>query len=199
MRKLKTKNYRLPTNQGFTLIETLVAITVLTVAVAAPLTLAAQSLMAAYNARDQVTAFHLAQEAIETVRAQRDHNLLESVNTVGSTVDWLDGMYVQLIGEQPEPFMIDSISSSNNFILCSGSDSSTCNFLLFNNLMGFYGHEIGDVSKFKRFVNITEIPDTNGEEVTVRSEVQWRYGRLGNTRSVIIEENLFKWVSGVVN
>ncbi len=200
MKKLQAKNNKLKTSRGFTLIETLVAITILTTAVAAPLTLAAQSLIAAYNARDQVIAFHLAQEAVETVRAQRDHNLLESLKTVGSTVGWLNGMYVQLIGELlPEPFMVDSISSTNNFILCSGSDSNTCNNLLFNDAMGFYGHEIGVPSKFKRFVNITEVPNTNGEEVTVRSEVQWRFGSQGNTRSVIIEQNLFNWTAGISN
>ena len=50
--------------KGFTLIETLVAVSLLTVAIVAPMTLTARSLSAAYYARDQITAFHLAQEAI---------------------------------------------------------------------------------------------------------------------------------------
>ncbi len=199
MENIVTKKCKANFKQGFTLIETLVAITVLTIAVAAPLTLAAQSLMAAYNARDQVVAFHLAQEAIETVRAQRDHNLLEIIKG-NSNLDWLNGLYVKSQNEtSAEPFMVDSISSSNNFIQCSTSEGSSCNNLLFNDTTGFYGHEVGNSSKFKRFVNITEVSGSNGAEVTVRAEVQWLAGRLGNTRRVVIEENLFKWTAGITN
>lgn len=190
---MKTKqNKKESTDRGFTLIETLVAITVLTVAVAAPLTLAAQSLMAAYTAREQVTAFHLAQEAIETVRAQRDHNLITIAK--GTSVDWLDGLRVYVETDSTEkPFMVDSISDTTNFITCA----SPCAPLLFNDAMGFYGHEIGTTSRFTRFVRLTEVVGTNGEEVTVRSEVQWRSGTTGNVRSVIIEENIFNWIIGV--
>jgi len=192
-------------NSGFTLIETLVAVTVLTVAVAAPLSLAAQSLLAAFNARDQVTAFHLAQEAIETVRAQRDHNLLEIVKT-GNNIDWLSGLSVEtrdLNGdiETEKPFKVDAIATNtgNNFIDCSGTLGTSCEYLLFNKTVGLYGHETGDASRFRRFVRITEVAGTNKEEVIVRAEVQWRTGRLGGVRSVVIEENIFKWIAGVTN
>src|SRR3989344_5249811 len=56
---------------GFTLIETLVAVSLLSIAVVAPMTLASKSLSTAYYPRDQITAFYLAQEAIETLRSIR--------------------------------------------------------------------------------------------------------------------------------
>ncbi len=195
-------------NSGFTLIETLVAITILTIAVAAPLSLAAQSLLAAFNARDQVTAFHLAQEAIETVRAQRDRNLLEIIKT-GNNVDWLSGLELEtrdINGEIDimKPFMVDSISTNTNFEPCTGQEGSTCLLLNFNEDTGFYGHDFGgpnrgNESRFRRFVRITEVANTNGEEAIVRAEVQWRTGRFGGTRTVVVEENLFKWIAGVTN
>lgn len=197
MKKLSIKNYKFRANQrAFTLIESLVAITVLTVAVAAPLSLASQSLMSAYSSRDQVIAFHLAQESVEAVRAQRDHNLLAILKT-GSSIDWLDGLYVELVGDAAKPFMVDSLSVNNNFISCEGSDPSSCEYLLFDPSTGFYGHENGDPSKFKRFVRIIEVPSTNKDEVTVRTEVQWSRGVAGATRSVIVEENIYKWISGI--
>src|SRR6202042_2338797 len=61
---------------GFTLIETMVAIALLMLALIAPMSLAAQSLTAAYFARDQITAFYLAQEGIEIVRSVRDANII---------------------------------------------------------------------------------------------------------------------------
>jgi len=195
--------------KGFTLIETLVAITILTVAVAAPLSLAAQSLLAAFNARDQVTAFHLAQEAIETVRAQRDKNLLEIIKT-GVNVAWLGGLEVEERNittgdiEDEKPFMVDSISTSANFASCTGSVDEPCARLQFDEVSGFYGHifsgrSFTKESRFTRIVRITEVANTNKEEVIVRSEVQWRTGRLGGMRSVVVEENLFKWIAGVTN
>ena len=60
------------TSRGFTLIETLVAVSLLAVVIVAPMSLTTQSLSSAYYARDQMTAFHLAQEAIESVRSVRD-------------------------------------------------------------------------------------------------------------------------------
>lgn len=92
--------------RGFTLIETLVAISLLTVAIVAPMSLASQSLSAAYYARDQITAYNLAQEGIEAVRAVRDGQILqisESANASG----------INLFGPIPigQDFTIDSRES----------------------------------------------------------------------------------------
>lgn len=185
--------------QGFTLIETLVAITILTIAVAAPLTLAAQSLLAAFSARDQVTAFNLAQEALETVRAQRDHNILQTIQGVQG-IDWLQDLPVQYTGDTPKPFIVDSLSITKNFEQCSGQDGDSCDYLHFNPTTGFYGYTASDpLSRFKRFVTITEVPNTGTQEVRVRAEVNWRAGSVGMQRSVVVEENLYEWISGLDN
>jgi len=57
---------------GFTLIETLIAVTILTFAVSGPLYTAGRALVAAEIARDQLVASYLAQEGVESVRAMRD-------------------------------------------------------------------------------------------------------------------------------
>jgi prepilin-type N-terminal cleavage/methylation domain-containing protein len=57
---------------AFTLVETLVAIAIVTIAVAGPLVTATRALVLAYTARDQVTASYLAQEGVEYVRLMRD-------------------------------------------------------------------------------------------------------------------------------
>lgn len=67
---------RHPAYKGFTLIETLVAIAVLTLAVSGPLLTASRAAIAAETASYQLTASYLAQEGIEYLRAVRDHYYL---------------------------------------------------------------------------------------------------------------------------
>jgi prepilin-type N-terminal cleavage/methylation domain-containing protein len=61
--------------RGFTIIETLVAITILMIAIAGPLTIASQALHAAQDAKNQMIAMNLAQEAVEEIRNLKDDNI----------------------------------------------------------------------------------------------------------------------------
>ncbi len=70
--------------RGFTLIETMIAITILTLAMVGPLYTASRSIVAAQTARDQLTASYLAQEGIEYARMMRDNQYL-SAYSVNST------------------------------------------------------------------------------------------------------------------
>ena len=69
---LKQNYIRASTQGGFTLIESLVAITILVTAILGPMTIAATGISSAIYARDQETAFFLAQEGLEYVRNVRD-------------------------------------------------------------------------------------------------------------------------------
>ena len=62
------------TNKGFTIVETLVAITILMISIAGPLTIAQKSLNAANQAKDQVTASYLAQDQMELIKNARDNS-----------------------------------------------------------------------------------------------------------------------------
>jgi Tfp pilus assembly protein PilV len=77
-------------NAGFTILETLVAVTILMIAVAGPLTIAHRGLLAAAYAAQQVTASYLAQDAIEYVKNVRDNNH-QKLQTAPET-DWLYGL-----------------------------------------------------------------------------------------------------------
>jgi Tfp pilus assembly protein PilV len=66
--------------QGFTLIETLIAVIILIVSVVTPLSIASQAIIYSATARDQIIASNLAQEAIDFIRNERDRSAL---NTLG--------------------------------------------------------------------------------------------------------------------
>jgi prepilin-type N-terminal cleavage/methylation domain-containing protein len=79
---------------GFTLIETLIAILVLSVALTGPFVIAEQGLQASLISKDQNTAFYLAQDAIEYIRYARDTNCLVATEGTGGScpiANWLAG------------------------------------------------------------------------------------------------------------
>ena len=76
MNFLRKKDKKNLNNKGFTLIETFVAVTVLTIAMMGPFTLVMKSLAISKATKGQITAMYLAQEAIEFVRNIRDENIL---------------------------------------------------------------------------------------------------------------------------
>ncbi len=165
-------------NKGFTLIETLVAISVLVTALVAPLTLASQSLFAAVYAKDQITGFYLAQEAIELIREKRDNNLLAIVN--GGTIDWLQG-----------------ISTTNNLLVDVKNDTiSNCSGSCFNTPLKydgtFYTYTTGTDTSFSRSVKVTRDANNPNEAVVVAT-VQWRTGTF-KKRNIEIKERLYNWV-----
>lgn len=167
--------------KAFTLIETMVAISLLVISVAAPMSLAVQSLSSAFYARDQITAFHLAQEAIETVRAVRDGNALQVAQ--GNTVNLMDG----IPSTTGEPFIVDTLN--NTMTLCSG----TCEPIKNNGTV--YGYGTGgswQATRFTRTVTTTQVGTAN-DEFRVSVEVRWRTS-VYQERAFTISENLYRWV-----
>lgn len=73
MEKIKTRQ------SGFTLIETFVAIVVLTIAVLGPMTLLSRALQDSRYIRDEIIATFLAQEGVEQVIDKRNQDTLTAV------------------------------------------------------------------------------------------------------------------------
>lgn len=69
---------------GFSLVETLVAISILLIVIVGPMTISSQSAKSASFASEQVQAFFLAQEGLELAQKARDELLLDSTFFGGS-------------------------------------------------------------------------------------------------------------------
>lgn len=171
---------------GFTLIETLVAITLLTVAIVAPMALTTQSLATAYYARDQITAFYLAQEAIEAVRSIRDGQVLQIAQSTG-------GASVNLFGSIPlnnQAFTIDARQSdpASAIVLCD----TTCPPLQTDGTLYGYNASWAD-SNFTRTVKASFV-GSGQDEIRITVVVAWQTGAF-KERSFSISENLYRWVN----
>ncbi len=70
--------------KGFTIIETLVAVTILMLAIVGPMTVSQKSLVASLYAKDQIIASYLAQDAMEYLKNKRDTYI-----SVSSFANWV--------------------------------------------------------------------------------------------------------------
>jgi prepilin-type N-terminal cleavage/methylation domain-containing protein len=170
--------------KGMTLIETLVAITILTVAIISPMSLTMQSLSASYYARDQIVAFNLGQEAIESVRSIRDGNILRiAYDQPDSECSPMTLLCKIPIGT---PFVIDT--RDNTITQCTGE----CPPLQTDG--DLYGYDSGWAdTRFTRTVSADFVEGTT-DEIRVSVTVTWIAGPR-QTRTFTIYENLYRWVN----
>lgn len=165
------------TIRAFTLIETFVAITVLLISLVGPLSIAAQSLRLAYYARDQVTAFYLAQEAVEYVRAERDQNYLASA-------PWLTNLG-DCVGAS-------CVVDFPRFTHSACGVLSACPPVYISSVTKLYNQDAtsGPASAFTRVLSITPVAGSV-DEVMVKVTISWV--SVGINRSFQITEHLFNW------
>lgn len=159
-------------SRGFTLVETLVAITILMLVIIGPVTVAQKGIQNSYYANEQVTAVYLAQEAIEAVRQKRDTVALDVLykSTAGTlTWSWLGS---SIIPDDCKTTGCAYDVTGGNFETCGSNNQCK---LKFNN--GIYQYGSGTDSPFTRKVYVGSGSGNNpngfnyGVPVTV--EVTW--------------------------
>lgn len=157
-------------NKGFTLMELIIAIAVITTAVAALVALITFSVSGIRPGKSKLIAISLAQEGLEIVRNIRDSNWLAYKR---SPDNWNEGLEA---GEYRAQY--DSISLF-----------SFAGVPLKTNSNGFYQYDTGNNTPFFRKITITQ-PASNYIEVA--SEVTWQ--DKGKNQSVKAETKLYNWL-----
>lgn len=160
--------------RAFTLLETLVAVSVLILALVGPFVIAQQSLKSAYYARDQVTAFYLAQEGVEFVRVIRDNNYLAGT-------PWLSGIDICVA----VPCTVDFPNFTYATCPISG-----CPPLLLSATGKLYNHASGTATPFTREIRL--IQGVNPDSMVVAVTVRWTSA--GVSRVFTLKETLFDWL-----
>jgi prepilin-type N-terminal cleavage/methylation domain-containing protein len=172
--------------RGFTLVETLVAITVVVTAMVGPLYAVQQSLNASRTAREQLIASSLAQEGVEYVRGIRDSNYLYVLRT-GALRSWLFGL--------------DGTGGSVNCITatCVVDPTQTVNPVsrtirpLYLSTTNLYTQVavVPTPTKYTRTVQLTPVTGSV-TEMTLTVVVTWT--TKNQTRNVTITERLHNWL-----
>lgn len=186
--------------RGFTLVETLVAITILLTVIIGPMTIAQKGMQQAYFAGDQTTAVYLAQEAIEAVQKLRDDVALTEFadykvngsNGNGNTLSWYDNLYSKC-----------KLSTGCDVDFQSGSpvfDNKDCSIqdecllkadpLATPSGLRAYGYTTGwENTMYTRVIRVGAVA---GGAVPVTVTVSWKASVFGNTtRSVILQTYIY--------
>jgi len=156
---------------GFTLIEALVAISILMIATVSPMSIAQKGLSSASYSKDQMTASFLAQDALEFIKNKRDEIGLRTIAPVtGQPLKWLEGLqlcFSPLNCEIDTTTEIDPIKTFSNSPLKITKNSGV-----------FIKYDLSDSesSKFTRKVNIKVPAVTDDNEALVTITVTWPGG-----------------------
>ncbi len=178
--------------KGFTLVETMIAISVLMLGITGPLMLVASSLRNALVARDTITAYYLAQEGIEFVRYVRDDNyILRRDGATGR--GWLEGLDLCTTGngcavDTVQWFFINSYGDQLPIEACNTGCTTPQMYLT---SAGFYTYvSTGNIAaKYRRAITIVPV-GTSNNEVKVTSTITWMDGARG-TKTFSVSEYLF--------
>lgn len=188
-----TPNFKKKSNlvSGFTLIETMVAVFILSISIVSLMNVVASSLFAARYARDEITANYLLQEVVDYIRNDRD-SLMLSENTSEKLWESFWGKYKICDISNSNGCYIDVLSSTEP----QPCYSSDCGDLYYddNSSTSFYTHDENKPgvikSKFNREILI-ENNNSNNDEFDVTVTVSWKNGGLNKSRT--LKTSLLNW------
>lgn len=156
---------------GFTLIEVLVAVGIISVGLSVVFNLVIDNLIASETSKNTFIAGFLAQEGYEIVRNFRDQNWLATFDTA----QWRQTPISLANGIYEADYNDASLQSNSSRLLKIDSN-------------GFYNYESGSNSIFKRTINLIT-PGTNQLKVVV--VVSW--AERGKTKTLTTEHLFYNW------
>lgn len=176
--------------KGYSLVEVLVAVAILMIAIVGPITIAAKSLQSAQYARQQNTAFFLAQEGITAVNTLRNNGALAVY--IGLTDDpweWTDDSRLNpcFTATGCGIDFHDSLLYEN--ITDCGAAADAC-ALQFDTsaIRAVYQTTSGLETPYTRVITLENV---SADEILVESTVTWSSTLLGEEQSITLTTSLF--------
>jgi Tfp pilus assembly protein PilV len=182
-------------NRAFSLLETLVAISIFTTSILALMSIMTQGISNTGYAKKKIIASYLAQEGIEYMRNLRDtyvlynstsqngwnafNNKLSSAGCMGN-----NGCYFNADG------LVYSDDSQPMIDITMTGCGSSCQTLLYDSTTGKYGYTTGVNSGYIRKIKVIAQPGP--DETKISSTVYWTQG--SGTYNMVFSESLFNWV-----
>ena len=188
-------------NKGITLVETIVAVTLLAAAIAGPMTLASQSLRASRDARSELVATHLAEEGIEIVHNMRDNNSANDHTSDHSL--WLTNILTDCKGDGCIIDVTDhtlGVWGLAATIPCSNATCGAERQIYFNPDTGLYRQSASALlapwqpTAFTRVLVVTPVDDPVTPVRQIHIAVTVTYvGYRNVVRTVVMGDDIYNW------
>jgi prepilin-type N-terminal cleavage/methylation domain-containing protein len=185
---------------GFSLVETLVAITILLLVIVGPMSISSSAARSTSYSSEQVVAFFLAQEGAELAQKARDDLQLEYFENPTLT-PWADFMGTTASDPYGRCFQaagcgLQLIDGDSNGELDSPEDCGSNSCRLYINDAGGRARYTYDPSNaistpYSRVVTMNATAATANREVEVVSRVSWQTGNQRQIQTVEVKTYLF--------
>jgi len=179
--------------KGQSLVEALVALSILMIALLGIEALLTRSFLLDRVTTDQTKATYLASEGIEIAKSLIDHDVYEDIATGGNAGGW-GACFPVGVGSPGDNYQFDYTQVNcpplNNYDGTPLEFDSTTGLYGYGS-KGLYGASLTPTS-FVREIHITE-PSAN--EIDVQSIVTWSTGSVTN-QSLTLEDHFYNWNPG---
>lgn len=175
-------------NNGFTLVETLIAISIFSVSITALLIILAQGISDTGYVKKKIIAGYLAQEGIEYLRNMRDSYVLYTDPINGNNHSWDE--FKTIITACTNGALCgfdDSVPDFFNSIFPCSENAAGCSLYLDNGV-----YNTNNAGVFSGFTRTIKSEPINSNEIRIISTVIWEQG--SGTYDIVLSENLFNWV-----
>ena len=191
----KSFGVTLQSKGGFTLIETLVGITILLVSVVGPLFIAFQGVSLAYFAKDQIVASYLAQEGIEFVRFRIITNsnmgsVGKDLILSGTAYDLEDCSWQSNTGKYCIVDVFNDTVTRCDLDALPGDD---CQYIKYDVAAEKYEYTSGTDTLFRRSIVINHDQTLINDDIEFQIESKVEWGKTGDEHEVILKEVVRDW------
>lgn len=182
------------------MVEVLVAITILLLAIAGPMTIASKGLQSSYFARDQVAAYMLAQEGVEIFTALRNEAALAEFNggDPDRMWDWVDdaayadcftadgcNVHIDAVGAG------DRVSDEVTVVSCDPVDDCIMDYDETRGRARYYVNP-SDTSTDSIYTRVITLTKAGGhDELQITSSIIWDPVVFGASQTIVVSTSLF--------
>lgn len=192
---INKKNNKINKSSGFTLVETMFAVIIMTISLTAFMGVVANSMFSAKYAKNEITANYLLQEVVDYIRNDRDSMVFRGDDSL--TADPWESFvskYINTCSGACEIGVMDNVDGLSPYF--KSCDSGKCHNLYFdpNATEGsFYTYSDREVDGKTKTTFVREITATqiSNEQVMFKVIISWKNGNNERTRS--LDTILTRW------